>query len=74
MSAMAMKIKAVDPGTEKYGIRITHDDGKIGWIAGPDCDYLLFDSEHDALKALRRMLRDDRYSWNCVVEVARFQG
>ena len=70
---MARKIKITDADVEKYGIRITHEDKKVGWIVGPDGDYLLFNSEEEAARALRKMKRDPRYSWNCVAEAARFQ-
>jgi len=70
---MARRLKAIDADAVKYGIRITYKDGKIGWIIGSDCDYLLFNSEAEASKALKKMKKDDRYSWNCVAEIARFQ-
>ena len=69
---MARKIRMIDADADKYGIRIIHEDGKVGWIVGPDCDYLLFDDMASAEKALRSMKRDKRYSWNCVAEAAKF--
>lgn len=67
---MGRKIKISD--AEQYGIRIDHGNGKIGWIVGPDGNYLLFDTEEEAAKALRKMKKDDRYSWNCDVQVTLF--
>jgi len=70
---MARKLKIIeDADVKKYGIRITYSDGKSGWIVGSDCDYLLFDSEPEAARALKRMKKDDRYSWNCTAEVVPF--
>ena len=71
---MPRRIKAVDTDAEKYGIRITYKDGKSGWLVGPDNDYLLFDAESDALKAIKKIKRNDNYSWNCTVEASEFHG
>lgn len=69
---MARKIIFLDADSDRYGIRVSYEDGRSGWIVGEDSDYLLFDTQKDAEKALRKMLRDNRYSWNCKTEVARF--
>ena len=69
---MQRKIKITDADTDKYGLRVTHVDGVTGWIVGADGDYLLFDSETDAEKALRKMKRDENYSWNCTAVVDKF--
>lgn len=71
---MTRRLKAIDTGAEKYGIRITYKDGKSGWLIGPDNDYLLFDAESDALKAIKKIKRNDNYSWNCTVEASEFHG
>lgn len=71
---MARKQKALDLRASRYGIRITDQTGRVGWIVGQDGDYLLFDSENDAAKALRKMKKDARYSWNCTAEVSVFDG
>lgn len=71
---MARKQKVLDLGTTRYGIKVTDTTGRVGWIVGQDGDYLLFESEDDAAKALKKMKRDDRYSWNCRAEAVRFDG
>ena len=69
---MARKIKIEPADSDKFGILVSYPDGASGWIVGPDCDYLLFDTEAEAAKALRKMKKDDRYSWNCDVQVTLF--
>ena len=58
----------------KYGICITHEKGKVGWIVGKNSDVMLFETKQEATKVLSQMKKDDRYSWNCVAEVAAFDG
>ena len=69
---MARRIIVTDPNADRFGIRITDPTGRVGWIVGQDCDYLLFDSEAEASKALRKMKNNDNYSWNCEAVVAKF--
>lgn len=56
----------------RFGILITYSDGHSGWIVGADSDYLLFDSEKEAGKALRKLRGNDNYTWNCNAHVAKF--
>jgi len=70
---MARRIKE-SPDAVKFGIRVLHEDGKVGWIVGYDCDVQLYDSAKDAEKALKAMKKNTNYSWNCNVEVAEFNG
>ncbi len=58
----------------KYGIRITHEKSMVGWVVGEDGDVLLFPTKQEAEKSLKQMKSNDRYSWNCNVEVAEFSG
>ena len=69
---MARTVMITDAEPDRFGIRVTDPTGRVGWIAGPDGDYLLFDSQSDAERALRKMMRDHRYSWNCTAEAVRF--
>ena len=69
---MARKIIAVDE-PDRFGILVTYSDGQSGWIAGTDNGYMLFPTEKEANKALRKLKRNDNYSWNCNIKVARFQ-
>lgn len=69
---MPRKIKITNATYDKFGIRIVHVNGTSGWAIGDDRDYLLFDTEEDAIKAMKKMKRDGRYSWNCTVSVAKF--
>ena len=59
---------------EKFGIRIIHDIGPAGWIAGKNCNILLFKTRSEAEKALKQMKRDPHYLWKCDAEVAEFTG
>lgn len=68
---MARKIVAAD-SPERYGILVTHMDGKSGWLVGSDNNYLLFDSLKEATKALKKLKSNDNYTWNCDVTVAKF--
>ncbi len=56
----------------KYGIRITHSNGTVGWVAGRDCNILLFRTKPEATKALKQMMNDPHYSWKCDAEVTEF--
>ncbi len=58
----------------KYGIRITHEAGPAGWVAGSDCSVLLFRTAKEAEKALNEMKNDPHYLWRCNAEVAEFSG
>ena len=58
----------------RYGILITHRDGSTGWIVGSDGDGLFFSEKGQAVKKLKDLQADDRYSWNCDAEVAVFTG
>ena len=58
----------------KYGIMITQRDGTTGWIVGTDGDGLFFNDRSQASKKLKDLQADDRYSWNCDVEVMLFPG
>jgi len=69
---MTRKIKIEPADADKFGILVSYQDGASGWIVGPDCDYLLFDSDQEASRALRKLKRNDNYSWNCRAEVVRF--
>ena len=60
--------------TTKYGIRITHDRGPVGWVVGKDSDVMLFADKATATATLKKMKSDDRYSWNCEAEIAEFIG
>ena len=60
--------------TTKYGIRITHDKGPVGWVVGKDSDIMLFSDKTAATAALKTMKTDNRYSWNCEAVVAEFTG
>ena len=68
------KVLMIDADSGKYGIRVTHNDGVVGWIVGQDGEVLLFKTEKEAQKRLNAMRKDNRYSWNCNVEVAEFAG
>ena len=68
-----MKRKIIVTDGARYGIRITHPDGSSGWIAGGDKGCLTFSSEAEAQKALRKMRKNDKYTWNCVAEVAQLK-
>lgn len=59
---------------EKYGIRITQNNGTVGWIVGKDCDILLFKTKAEAVKALNQMKNNSDYSWNCKAEAIEFIG
>lgn len=58
----------------KYGILITQRDGTTGWIVGNDGDGLFFDERGQAVKRLKELKADDRYTWNCEAEVMLFPG
>lgn len=58
----------------RYGILITQRDGSTGWIVGNDGDGLFFPEKEQAVKKLREMKADDRYTWNCEAEVMLFPG
>ena len=60
--------------TTKYGIRITHDKGPVGWVVGKDSDVMLFADKATATATLKKMKADDRYSWNCEAVIAEFTG
>ena len=60
--------------TIKYGIKITHDKGPVGWVVGKDSDVMLFADKVTATAALKKMKADDRYSWNCEAVIAEFTG
>lgn len=59
---------------EKYGIRITHKIGPAGWVAGGDCNILLFKTRQEAEKALRQMKSDPHYLWKCEAQAMEFTG
>ena len=58
----------------KYGIKITYEKGPVGWIVGKDGDIMLFPDKASAAAALKKMISDDRYSWNCDASAAEFPG
>ena len=58
----------------QYGIKVTHDFGQPGWIAGRDCKVLLFKTKQEAEKALNQMKKDPHYLWKCNAEVEEFMG
>lgn len=68
---MARKIKVIEEG-EKFGIRITHRDGTVGWVVGADGQTLLLDTEKEANRALKQLRQMD-YSWNCDVAVSKYE-
>lgn len=68
------KVIMVDADAGKYGIRITHNDGVVGWIVGQNGEVLLFNTEKEAKKKLNSMIKNENYSWNCIAEVAKFAG
>ena len=43
----------------KYGICITYEKGKVGWIVGKNSDVMLFETKQEATKALSQMKKDD---------------
>lgn len=59
---------------DKYGIRIIHDIGPAGWVAGKDCNILLFMTKPEAEKALNQMKNDPHYLWKFEAEAAEFTG
>lgn len=59
---------------DKYGIRIIHDIGPAGWVAGKDCNILLFKTRLEAEKALKQMKSDPHYLWKYEAEVKEFTG
>ena len=59
---------------EKIGLRIIHDIGPAGWIAGKDCNILLFKTRSEAEKALKQMKSDPHYLWKYVAEITEFTG
>lgn len=68
---MARRIKVEEAPSEAYGIRVIHPDGVSGWIVGEDGEAMRFASEAEAMKALRKLLKLDGYSWNCETSVAK---
>ena len=59
---------------DKYGIKITHDFGPPGWVAGKDCNVLLFKTKKDAEIALNQMKNDPHYLWKYEAEAVEFTG
>ena len=58
----------------QYGIKVTHDFGPPGWIAGSDCNVLLFRTKQEAEKTLDRIREDPHYLWKGSDEAAEFTG
>jgi hypothetical protein len=48
--------------------------GQGGWVVGKDSDVMLFADKATATATLKKMKSDDRYSWNCEAEIAKFTG
>lgn len=71
---MSRKVVIMKEEPKPYGIRVTYPDGSSGWVVGQDKKCMAFASEGEAVKAMRRMKRDTRYTWNCTVEVAKLGG
>ena len=69
---MARRIVVSDASADRFGIQITHAPGQVGWLVGNDGDYMLFETEKEAAKVLKRLRNDDHYSWNCLAEVKKF--
>lgn len=55
--------------SKRYGICIRHQDGTIGWLTGADSSVLSFPTPDEAMKALKRQVRDAHYSWSCEIAV-----
>lgn len=68
------KVIMIEADSDKYGIRVTHNDGVVGWIVGQSGEVLLFNTKKEAQKKLNELLKNNNYSWNCTVEVAYFAG
>ena len=54
---------------KRYAIGVLYDSGLKGYFLGEDLKIKTYTTEEEAQKALRRMLRNDGYSWNCDVRV-----
>lgn len=53
----------------RYAVGALHDNGERGYFLGDNNKPKVYTSEAEAQKALRKMLRNDGYSWNCNVKV-----
>ena len=54
----------------KWGICIN----QRGWLMDEELEVLTYDSQEEAIGALKHMKRDKRYSWNAPIEVKEFTG
>lgn len=70
---MAVK-KTTTEEKPKYGIRVKHDDGLIGWIAGENGDIRRFETLNEARKWLEESKSSGKYSWNCEAAAMEFTG
>ena len=74
---MARK-RQIQPLENGYGIRVTHNDGSpaasYGWITDSNSEVALYGTPEEAGRALTALKKNTGYSWNCKVEVAKFDG
>ena len=54
---------------KQYAIGVQYDDGTCGYFIGENLKVKLYATEGEAEKTLRKMKRNDGYSWNCDVRV-----
>lgn len=64
---MARKIAAEDAA--RYAIAVCHPDGTRGFLTGPDADVQTYATQSEAERAMRRLLKDDSYTWSHPLEV-----
>ena len=53
----------------RWAIGVQHEDGTVGYFLGDDRKVKTYSTEAEAERAMRKMLRNDGYSWNCDVRV-----
>ena len=58
---------------KRYGIAVDYPDGVTGWLTDSNSKAALFDSAEDAEKAMKRALKDTRYTWTLPIDVRTYK-
>lgn len=64
--------KSRSPTENQFGIKVSYTGSPGGWIMAATGDVLLYRTEAEANKAIRNLLKNDNYSWNCQLTAERY--
>ena len=69
---MARKVSESVPPAAGFAICISYDGGVSGFLTGEAGKVIVWPTEAEAEKALKKLTKNAKYSWNCHVKVEKY--